>query len=80
MHFEGPVTRNPSLNGALSQQNHHQTKLDMEQIIKQEKNVLLVLNELSTRLQSFNPRLDPESEIDLLMIADSLKESSMSVK
>ena len=42
--------------------------------------MLLVLNELCLRLQPFDPRKDPESEIDLLTIADSLKESGMSVK
>ena len=57
-----------------------QSKTDMSQITKQEKNVLLVLNDLCQRLQPFDPKLDTESEIDMLTIADGLKESGLSVK
>ena len=67
---------NTTLNGQFLQQR----KLDEDQILKQEKNVLLVLNELNNKMQPFSLRKDPDVEIDLLMIADSLKESGMSVK
>ena len=57
-----------------------QAKADLEQILKQERHALLVLNELYLRMQPFCPKKDFEQEIDLLSIADSLKESAMSVK
>ena len=68
------------LNTTLNSQFLQQRKLDEDQILKQEKNVLLVLNELNNKMQPFSLRKDPDVEIDLLMIADSLKESGMSVK
>ena len=73
-------TNSQGLNTTLNSQFLQQRKLDEDQILKQEKNVLLVLNELNNKMQPFSLRKDPDVEIDLLMIADSLKESGMSVK
>lgn len=41
---------------------------------------MLVLNELYLRMQPFCPKKDFDEDIDLLSIADKLRESSMSVK
>jgi len=51
------------------------------QIIKQEKHVLLVLNELCLQVLPENGLASPpDLEIDLLTVAHKLQESGMSVK
>ena len=52
----------------------------MCQIIKQERNILLVLNELCLQVIESGPQSASHGDIDLLSIAQKLQESGMSVK
>lgn len=51
----------------------------MNSIIRQEKHVLLVLNELCQHISSVPPG-QPYDEIDLFSVAHKLQESGLSVK
>ena len=61
-----------------------QSESDRCQIIKQEKNILLVLNELCRQIVPSDSdsaaSVAPTTEIDLLSVAQKLQESGMSVK
>jgi len=52
----------------------------MNQIIKQERHILLVLNELCQQVIDSEGGVATEDEIDLLTVAHRLQESGMSVK
>ena len=57
-----------------------QTQSDLCQIIKQERHILLVLNELCHQMVQPAALVGAHEEIDLLSVAHRLQESGMSVK
>ena len=55
------------------------TEADMSSIIRQEKHIMLVLNELCHQISTVPPG-QPFEEIDLLSVAQKLQENGLSVK
>ena len=53
---------------------------DMTTAIKTEKHIMLVINELCSRLVPFEPGKDRSKEIDLIPVAESLSQCGLSVK
>ena len=53
---------------------------DLTTAIKTEKQIMLVINELCSRLVPFESGKDRSKEIDLIPVAESLSECNLSVK
>ena len=53
---------------------------DLQNAIKTEKNIMLVINELCEKLVPFQPGMERGNEIDLVPVAESLSQCGLSVK